>query len=121
MALLQSSGRLSFLRVHETRTRYGPPTDQIDVEVIFGLEGKTGAFGFQLRDDAFGPARRAMLDLLRDAFSNGWVVHTDYEIEDGRKNGIVIRVWLTRPRAEPAKKFDSPTPIVVMPSLQDLD
>lgn len=116
MALLQSSGKLSFLRVHETGTRFGPPTDQLDVEVIFGLEGKQGAFGFQLRRDAAGPARQAMLDLLRDAFNNGWTVHTDYEIAEGRRNGTVIRVWITRPVDRPDRLTPTPNaPLIVTP------
>ena len=90
---------LTFLRVHETGTMFGPPTDRIDAEVIFGLEGRQGAIGFQLRPDRAGPARQAMFDLLRDALTNKWTVHTDYEIDDGKRNGIAIRIWITRPPA----------------------
>ncbi len=31
---LQSSGKLTLLRVHNVGTKYGPPADQIDAEVI---------------------------------------------------------------------------------------
>ena len=121
MPLLQASGPLTFLRVHETGTRYGPPTDQLDVEIIFGIKGKDGAFGFQLRDNAAGPARRAMLDLLRDAFAHEWVVHTDYEIDAGRKNGTAIRVWLTRPQpaSRPGTVTGVVSPIVVTAALNN--
>jgi hypothetical protein len=54
------------------------------------------AFGFQLRNDNNRPARAGMLDLLRDAFNHNWTVAMDYEIDSGKKNGIVIRVWLTK-------------------------
>ena len=37
MALLQSSGELTFLRVPDVGTKFGPPTDQIGVEVVVQL------------------------------------------------------------------------------------
>lgn len=116
MPLLQASGQLTFLRVHETGSKYGPPSDQLDVEVIFGLDSRQGAVGFQLREGRTMPARQAMLDLLRDGFTNGWEVHTDYEIDDGRINGIAIRVWLTRPPAPPQPgRLGTGSPILVTP------
>lgn len=97
MALLQSSGKLTLLRVHDKGTKYGPSGDQIDVEVIFWLNTEPGkAFGFQLRNDANRPARQGMLDLLRDAFDYNWTVTTDYNINPGKNNGVAIRVWLTK-------------------------
>ena len=73
MALLNFSGRLTLLRVHDRGTKFGPPTDQIDVEVVFKLNSHPDkAFGFTLRDDANGPAHRGMLDLLRSGFDHNW-------------------------------------------------
>jgi hypothetical protein len=93
MALVQSSGKVTFLRVHNRGTKFGPPADQIDVEVVVQLSSPRGkSFGFQLRDDAQRPARQGMLDLLRDTFNNGWIAVLDYEIAEGKKNGIIIRV-----------------------------
>jgi hypothetical protein len=90
------SGKLSLLRVHDLGTRYGPPSDQIDVEVVAQFEGRPAdAFGFQLRNDGNFPARRAMLDLLRDGFNHGHTVSIDYEIQPGAHNGLIIRAWLT--------------------------
>jgi hypothetical protein len=95
--LVQSSGRVTFLRVHDVGTKFGPPTDQIDVEVVIQLDSRPGqSFGFQLRDDAKRPARQGMLDLLRDAFNHGWRVAVDYDITPPRKNGVIIRVALTK-------------------------
>lgn len=95
---LEDSGKLSLLRVHDVGTGYGPATDFIDVEAIIWLDTKPGmAFGFQLRNDANRPARQGMLDVLRDAFNNNWIVTIDYEIESGKNNGVIIRVWLTKP------------------------
>ena len=95
--LLNTSGRIAVLRVHDVGTKYGPPSDQIDVEVVVTLQNQPGkAFGFQLRGDGNQQARRAMLDLLRDAFAANLPVSMDYNITPGRNNGVVIRVWLTR-------------------------
>lgn len=95
---LQISGQLSLLRVHERGSKYGPPSDQIDVEVVVQFRNRpTEAFGFKLRDDAEGPAREGMLGLLRDGFNHGWTVTIDYDILPGHKNGVALRVWLTKP------------------------
>jgi len=97
MALLQSSGKLTFLRTHDVGTGWGPSDDHLDVEVIIRLDTQAGkAFGFQLRDDNQRAARQGMLDLLRDAFDNNWQVTIDYEIEPGKTNGEIIRVALTK-------------------------
>ena len=54
--LLQSSGRITFLRVHDVGTGFGPPSDFIDVEVVVQINTKPGeSFGFQLRNDANRP------------------------------------------------------------------
>jgi hypothetical protein len=96
MALLQATGKLSLLRVHDVGTKYGPPSDQIDVEVVFRIQNDDRSFGFQLRADNNRVARHGMLDLLRDAFNNNWTVTTDFDIDPGKKNGVSIRVWLTK-------------------------
>ena len=97
MGLLQSTGKLTFLRVHDVGTGFGPPSDRIDVEVVMKLNSvPERAMGFQLRDDGNRPARQGMLDLLRDAFNQKWTVSVDYNLEDGRKNGVAIRVALVR-------------------------
>jgi hypothetical protein len=86
--LLQDTGKVTMLRVHEVGTAFGPPSDRIDVEVVFWLNRAVGepglSFGFQLRNDDNGLAHQGMLDVLRDAFSNNWTVTTDYEITPAR-------------------------------------
>jgi hypothetical protein len=95
--LLQSTGRITFLRVHDVGTGFGPPSDFIDVEVVVQLDTRPGeSFGFQLRVDANRAARQGMLDLLRDAFDNNVNVTIDYDIQPPRKNGVIIRVALRR-------------------------
>ena len=97
MALLNTSGKVNLLRVHDVGTGYGPPSDFIDVEVVMGLNTHPGmAFGFQLRNDDKRPARQGMLDLLRDALSSSVTANIDYNITPGLKNGVIIRVWLTK-------------------------
>jgi hypothetical protein len=97
MALLNTSGHLTFLRVHDVGTGWGPPDDHLDVEVVMKLDSQPDkAFGFQLRDDENRPARQGMLDLLRDAFNQNWEVSIDFEIDADKDNGEVIRVWLTK-------------------------
>jgi hypothetical protein len=101
--LLNLSGKLSLLRVHDVGTAYGPPNDQLDVEVIVQFVARPNdAFGFQLRTDDNQPVREGMLDLLRDGFNRGWTVWIDYEIEPSKHNGTIIRVWLTKPSGQGA-------------------
>jgi len=96
-AIQNASGRLTMLRVQDVGTKFGPPADQIDVEVVIRLDNRPGeAFGFTLRNDANALTHQAMLDLLRDAFANNWLVTIDYSIDPGKKNGIIIRTWLKR-------------------------
>jgi hypothetical protein len=90
-------GKVTLLRVHDVGTKFGPPNDQLDVEVIVQLNTEPGqAFGFQLRNDTNSLARQGMLNLLRDAFNQNWTVTIDYFIDDGKKHGPIIRAWLTK-------------------------
>lgn len=101
---INTQGTLSLLRVHDRGTQYGPSSDRIDVEVVVQFEGRPAdAYGFQLRDDTDGPARRGMLDLLRDGFNHGHTVSIDYDAPPGAHNGVIMRVWLTHSahRVEP--------------------
>jgi hypothetical protein len=90
--VLQAEGRLSFLRVHDVGTKFGPPTDQIDVEVVVRLDTEPDrAFGFKLRADSAESARRGMLDTLRTAFKDDRRVRLDYR-RTGLNNGVLFRV-----------------------------
>jgi hypothetical protein len=101
--ITQTSGKLSFLRVHDVGGKYGPANDQIDAEVIIKFKNKQGkAFGFQLRNDNNKEVRNGMLQILRDAFNNDYTVTIDYKARKGNdvrpaaKNGVIIRVWITK-------------------------
>ena len=102
MGIENVTGKLSLLRVHELGSKFGPPADQLDVEVIVQFQGRPGkAFGFKLRDDSRGPAREGMLALLRDGFNHGWTVSIDHDVQPGKNNSTVIRVILIKPRTGP--------------------
>jgi hypothetical protein len=90
--LANAQGRITFLRVHDVGTGFGPPTDFIDVEVVIVLDTLPGrGFGFQLRADNNESAAHGMLDLLRDAFERDGGVTIDY-IRTGLRNGRILRV-----------------------------
>lgn len=98
-ALKGANGKVTMLRVHEVGTKYGPSSDVLDAEVIFKLDSASDlAFGFKLRDDSDLATHQGMLDLLRDAFRNGYTVYTDYyqDAEFPKKNCEVFRVWITK-------------------------
>lgn len=98
MAILNKSGKIKMLRVSDLGDSYGRPPDNILAEVIVQLEDDPGevASGFQLHDNEFLPARQGMLDLLRDAFANGWRVHYDHELGNDQTHGTIFRVWVTK-------------------------
>jgi hypothetical protein len=97
--LIASQGRVKELRVIELGSKYGPPQDQIDVEVVAELDSVPDrGMGFQLRDDKNRPVRQGMLDLLRDAFQIGCQTRIEYSIDldAEKKNGIILRVILIK-------------------------
>ncbi|MEU9880365.1 hypothetical protein [Streptomyces phaeochromogenes] len=97
--LINSKGRITFLRVERVGSRFGPPGDSIDVEAVIRISSHPDrAMGFQLRADAHQIANTAMLDLLRDAFAVDLPVSIDYSIDldGGKKNGTILRVTLER-------------------------
>ena len=95
--LVESKGRITFLRVHDVGTGFGPPTDFLDVEVVIQLDSLPGkSFGFQLRNDNNRPARQGMLDLLRDAFANNNPVLIDYNVTLPKVNGVIIRTAIVK-------------------------
>ena len=90
-----ASGKLAFLRVHRLGSGFGPPSDFLDVEVVIGIKGAQGAFGFTLRNDDNRFAHQGMLDLLRDVHQSDTVVEVEYTLapeEFGKINGNILRV-----------------------------
>jgi len=87
-------GRITFLRVHEVGTGFGPRSDFLDAECVGKVHSAPEhAFGFQLRvEGPNGDTHRGMLDLLREAYFHDRTVRIEYFIEPGKKNGRIFRV-----------------------------
>ncbi len=98
---IYSTGHVLMLRVAEPgyNTWGGGETNQIAAEVVFKLDSlPIKSFGFPLSDDASGPSRRGMLDLLRDAFVHDLRVRVEYDelVQAPNQNSMAFRVWLVR-------------------------
>jgi hypothetical protein len=92
--ILQESGRLSFLRVHDVGTGFGGPGDRLDVEAVIRFDhAGSRSLGFRLRVDEDEPAHQGMLQVLRTAFSDDRVATVDYR-RTGRNSGVLLRVAL---------------------------
>jgi hypothetical protein len=91
-SVLVAAGQLTFLRVHDVGTGFGPPIDPIDGEVVVKVDSEPAkAFGFQLRTDAGEATHRGMLDLLRDAFRRNRPIRLEY-VKTGIHQGVIFRV-----------------------------
>ncbi|MCS7480644.1 M64 family metallopeptidase [Umezawaea endophytica] len=91
-SVVETTGRVTFLRVHDVGTGFGPPSDFLDVEVVVQLDTEPGrAFGFQLREGTTEVVRKGMLDTLRTAFDRNSPVRVDYR-RTGIDNGVLVRV-----------------------------
>jgi hypothetical protein len=95
MTVKSATGPVSYLRVHKVGTKYGPPQDQLDAEVIVKLKNVSGAYGFQLRADSNQAVGEAMVALLSDAFNANKAVTLEYEERPGKSNQPVLRVIRT--------------------------
>lgn len=100
MAILRSTGTVTFLRVHDLGGGYGPNDDRIDGELVAKVSGAPErAVGTTLRADNKLPSHEGMLALLRDGLVHGDRIRTaveyDLDVENGRKNGRLMRVELT--------------------------
>lgn len=85
-------GRLTLLRAHDVGTKFGPPDDQLDVEVVVRIDSEPGhSFGFQLRNDGDREANEGMLSLLREAFERNARVRIEF-IRTGCSIGRIFRV-----------------------------
>jgi hypothetical protein len=91
-SLQAATGRITLLRAHERGTKFGPPDDQLDAEVIAMLDTEPEkAFGFQLRTGADQPDAEGKLNLLRDAFNNNRRVRLEF-LRTGCRTGKIVRV-----------------------------
>ena len=91
-SLLNATGRLTFLRVHDVGTGWGSPPNTLDAEVIMLLDTVPWmSFGFQLRADSEAPTRQDMVALLRAAFVDHTPISIDYT-RTAPRAGTVLRV-----------------------------
>jgi hypothetical protein len=91
-SVLETVGRITFLRANDLGGGYGRAPNFLDCEVIVLLaEDPFRAFGFKLRADADEAARKEMFDLLRSAFATERPVRLDY-VKTGPQVGEIIRV-----------------------------
>lgn len=91
-SLQAATGRVTLLRVHDVGTKYGPPDDSIDAEVIVQLDSEPEkAFGLQLRTGKDRGVATGMLDLLRDAFNHDRRVRLEF-VRSGCRTGRIVRV-----------------------------
>lgn len=97
MARLRRSGQLTFLRVHELGTGFGPGNDHIDVEAVAKIDAEPNhSFGLTLRNNDALPSHEGMLGLLRDGLVHELDTTVEYDIGEQRNNGILVRVELRR-------------------------
>lgn len=89
-----ATGKITFLRVHELGSGYGPPSDFINVEVVIKLDSMPGkAFGFQLRRGTRYAANKAMLEIVRTAFEEGESITIDY-VYLNQTNSVMLRAMI---------------------------
>ena len=98
MAFKGAKGQIRFLRVNDLGNVYGPPSDAMHTEVVIGLDNNPNlAVGMELRDgDPNLPSRLAMLSVLRDAYIHKLTIGIAFDIAEGKQNGILRRVELSR-------------------------
>ena len=101
--IINTSGKISLLRVHDVGSGYGPSSDELDAEVIIQLSNQPDkAFGFELRDNDNRLVNQGMLQLLIEAYRNNWDVgiafweYSKLGYSDKKKNCPILRVWLKK-------------------------
>ena len=93
-AILQTTGVINLLRVHDVKTGFGPPADPVTGEVIVGFGNRPNEwFGLELRTGSREAMAAGMFALLRDSFIHERPVRIDYQPigPTGRKVVRVIR------------------------------
>ena len=90
-----ASGKLAFLRVHRLGSGFGPPSDFLDVEVVIGIKGAQGAFGFTCATTITALRTRVCLACYAMCTWSDTVVEVEYTLapeEFGKINGNILRV-----------------------------
>ena len=91
--ILRAIGRLTFLRVHDVGSGFGPSSDPIDGEVVIQLDTVAGSsFGLTLQVDSQEIDHRGMLNELRNAFVQERTIGIEYVVT-GPANGRILRIF----------------------------
>jgi hypothetical protein len=99
MVLKGKTGKIKHLRVNDLGSVWGSGNDALHTEVVVQLDSHQNdeAFGFTLRaDDPNLPSRLGMLSVLRDAYIHKLAIGIAYDIEPGKKKGILRRIDLSQ-------------------------
>ena len=95
--LLAMTGKITFLRVNDVGTGYGPASDKIDAEAIIKLDtAPDRAFGLTLRNDESFASHQKMFEIIQDAFDNDRVITIDFLSTSPQKNGIIVSATITK-------------------------
>lgn len=92
MEVRNTTGKITFLRVNEQGTKYGPGNDELDAEVIVKLANDQQVYGLPLKLNDKLPAAQAMFQMLQDAFNNNTLITIEYRWNPGQNNHILFRV-----------------------------
>ncbi len=93
-----AQGRITWLRVHDLGSGYGPKSDFLDAECVFGLDTQPRrAFGFALKPGGGLAAHEGMLALAQNALTHDLDVSIDYQQVVNHFNAIVFRLAVVRP------------------------
>ncbi len=91
-----TTGKIKWMRINDSAFSqpYGAPGDQLDTQVVVVLDTHSDmGFGFDIKgNDPNLPSRLCMLACLRDAYLNKLTVGLGYDIEEGKKMGLIRRV-----------------------------
>jgi hypothetical protein len=95
--LLAMTGKITFLRVNDVGTGYGPASDNIDAEAIVKLDtAPDRAFGLTLRNDESFASHQKMFEITQDAFDNDRVISIDFLSTPPQKNEIIVGATITK-------------------------
>jgi hypothetical protein len=87
-------GKVTFLRLHDVNTGFGPPADPTPGELVVSLDSEPNVwFGLPLRVGTSEAMAKGSLDLVRDSFVNDSVIVIEHQAvgPTGRKVIRVIR------------------------------
>lgn len=95
MGQKRTVGKVETLRIHR-EIGYGAGDDRIPVHAVVSLNDESDReLGFSLTDDEHAHVHQAWVEMLRDAFANGYTVSivADHDTPGGQR-GVIREVTL---------------------------